>query len=61
MVPPSKQVEHEELVASVSRGEACTGYQTVGRRSDGMLFEVMMAAAPVQDATGRPVSHVVVY
>ena len=61
MVPPSKQVEHEELVARVSRGEAYTGYQTVRRRKDGTLFEVMMAAAPVQDATGRLVSHVVVY
>ena len=61
MVPPSKQVEHEELVARVSRGEAYTGYQTVRRRKDGTLFEVMMAAAPVQDATGRMVSHVVVY
>ena len=35
MVPPSKQVEHEELVARVSRGEAYTGYQTVRRRKDG--------------------------
>ena len=61
MVPPSKQVEHEELVARVSRGEAYTGFQTVRRRKDGTLFEVMMAAAPVQDATGRLVSHVVVY
>ena len=61
MVPPSKQVEHEELVARVSRGEAYTGYQTVRRRKDGTLFEVMMAAAPVQDATGRVVGHVVVY
>ncbi len=61
MVPPSKQVEHEELVARVSRGEAYTGYQTVRRRKDGTLFEVMMAAAPVLDATGRLVSHVVVY
>ena len=61
MVPPSKQVEHEELVARVSRGEAYTGHQTVRRRKDGTLFEVMMAAAPIQDATGRLVSHVVFY
>ena len=61
MVPPSKQVEHDELVARVSAGEAYTGYQTVRRRKDGTLFEVMMAAAPILDATGRLVSHVVVY
>jgi len=61
MVPPSKQAEHEELVARVRAGESYTGYQTVRRRKDGTLFAVMMAAAPVQDVTGRVVSHVVVY
>jgi PAS domain S-box-containing protein len=61
MVPPSKQAEHEELAATVRAGESYTGYQTVRRRKDGTVFEVMMAAAPVQDATGRVVSHVVVY
>jgi PAS domain S-box-containing protein len=61
MVPPSRQAEHEELVARVRAGESYTGHQTVRRRKDGTLFEVAMAAAPVQDATGRVVSHVVVY
>jgi PAS domain S-box-containing protein len=61
MVPPSKQAEHEELVARVRAGESYTGHQTVRRRKDGTLFDVMMAAAPVRDATGPVVSHVVVY
>ena len=61
MVPPSKQAEHEELVARVRAGESYTGHQTVRLRKDGTLFEVAMAAAPVQDATGTVVSHVVVY
>jgi PAS domain S-box-containing protein len=61
MVPPSEQAEHEELVARVRAGESYTGHQTVRRRKDGTVFEVMMAAAPVHDATGRVVSHVVVY
>ena len=62
MVPPSKQVEHEELVAVGLVGARRTpAIETVRRRKDGTLFEVMMAAAPVQDATGRLVRHVVVY
>jgi PAS domain S-box-containing protein len=61
MVPPSKQAEHEELVARVRAGESYTGHETARLRKDGTLFEVAMAAAPVEDTTGRVVSHVVVY
>jgi PAS domain S-box-containing protein len=61
MVPASKHAEHEELVARVHAGESFTGHQTVRQRKDGALFEVMMAAAPVQDAAGDVVSHLVVY
>ena len=61
MVPPSLQAEHEELVARVHSGESFAGHQTVRRRKDGSLFEVMMAAAPVRDGAGRAVSHLVVY
>jgi PAS domain S-box-containing protein len=61
MVPPSKQAEEEELVARVRAGESYTGHQTIRRRKDGTLFGVTMAAAPVRDATGPLVSHVVVY
>ncbi len=61
MVPPSHRAEHEELVARVRAGESFAGHQTVRRRKDGTLFEVMMAAAPVQDEDGHVVSHLVVY
>jgi PAS domain S-box-containing protein len=61
MVPPSKQAEHEQLVARVHAGESFSGHQTMRRRKDGVLFEVMMAAAPVQDEDGHVVSHLVVY
>ena len=61
MVPPSKQAEHEELVARVHAGESFAGHQTVRQRKDGTFFEVMMAAAPVQDDAGEVVSHLVVY
>ena len=61
MVPPSLQAEHEELVARVHAGESFAGHQTVRRRKDGRLFEVMMAAAPVHDEDGQAVSHLVVY
>jgi PAS domain S-box-containing protein len=61
MVPASKRAEHEELVARVHAGESFTGHQTVRQRKDGALFEVMMAAAPVQDDAGQVVSFLVVY
>jgi PAS domain S-box-containing protein len=61
MVPPSKQEEHEELVARNRAGESYTGHETVRQRKDGSIFDVVMAAAPVRDAIGSVVSHVVVY
>jgi PAS domain S-box-containing protein len=61
MVPPSKQAEHEELVAKVYAGESFTDHQTVRQRKDGALLDVMMAASPVQDESGRVVSNLVVY
>jgi PAS domain S-box-containing protein len=61
MVPPAQWGEHEGLVARVRAGESFTGHQTVRRRKDGTDFEVMMAAAPVQDEDGHVVSHLVVY
>jgi PAS domain S-box-containing protein len=61
IVPAPKQAEDEELAARVRAGESYTGHPTVRLRKDGTRFEAMMAAAPVQDETGRSVSHVVVY
>ncbi|HSC92663.1 MAG TPA: PAS domain S-box protein [Gaiellaceae bacterium] len=61
IVPPSRLAEHEELMARVRGGESVTGSRTVLRRRDGTLFEATMAAAPVQDATGLVVSHVVLF
>ena len=51
----------QHLVARVRAGESYTGHQTVRRRKDGTDFEVLMAAAPVQDEDGHVVSHLVVY
>jgi PAS domain S-box-containing protein len=61
MVPPSKQAEADDLIARNRAGESYTGYQTIRQRKDGTLIEVMMAGAPVRDANGHMVSHVVVY
>jgi PAS domain S-box-containing protein len=61
IVPPSKQAEDEELVAKVRAGESYTGYRTVRSRKDGTLLEVIMATAPVRDATDRLVGQVIVY
>jgi signal transduction histidine kinase len=49
------------LVAKVRGGEAYTGFETVRQRKDGTLVDVEISAAPVRDAAGRVVSHMVVF
>ena len=61
LVPPSKQAEHEELMTRVHAGESYSGHATVLRRKDGSLFEALVAAAPVGERDGGPLTQVVVY
>jgi PAS domain S-box-containing protein len=61
VVPPARLQEHEEMVARVRAGESFAGHRTVRRRKDGTPVDVVMAAAPVLDETGRLVSHLVLY
>jgi len=61
LVPPAQEAEDAELVARVRGGGSYTGHQTVRRRKDGTPVDVTMAAAPVRDAAGSVLSHVVVF
>jgi PAS domain S-box-containing protein len=61
IVPPPELAEDERLVAGVRSGETYTGRRAVRTRKDGTLLEVLLAAAPVRDAGGRLVGHVVLY
>ena len=61
MAPPEKHAESEDLFERVIGGESVNDYETVRRRSDGMLVPVSIAAAPVRDAAGRVVGNMVAY
>jgi PAS domain S-box-containing protein len=61
LVPESRQAEFEELVAKVRGGRAYTGFETLRQRKDGTLLDVEISAAPVRDAGGHVVSHMVVF
>jgi PAS domain S-box-containing protein len=61
MVQASKRDESLDLADRVQTGQAYTAHETVRLRKDGALIDVAMAAAPVRNASGRIVSHMVVY
>jgi PAS domain S-box-containing protein len=61
MVPDSKRDEHERMLANLRAGRAYSDYETILRRKDGTLIDVAIAGAPVRDASGRVVSHMVIY
>jgi PAS domain S-box-containing protein len=61
IVPPSKQAEFEDVLATVRSGRRYPNVETYRQRKDGSLVDVEIAAAPVRDSTGRVVSHMVVF
>ena len=61
MAPPAKRAESEELFARVRAGESLNDYETVRQRKDGTLVAVSIAAAPVNDGSGRVVGNMVAY
>jgi PAS domain S-box-containing protein len=61
MAPDAKREESEELFTRVLAGESVNDYETVRMRKDGTLVAVSIAAAPVRDASGRPVGNMVAY
>ncbi len=61
IVPPSKQAEFEDVLATVRSGRRYPNVETYRQRKDGSLVDVELAAAPVRDSTDRVVSHMVVF
>jgi PAS domain S-box-containing protein len=61
LVPPEREAEFQWLLGRVRAGHAYTGFETVRRRKDGSLVDVEIAAAPVRNAAGTIVSHMVVF
>jgi PAS domain S-box-containing protein len=61
MVPEWKREESQRLIDMVRAGESYSDVETVRQRKSGTLINVSLAAAPVYDASGQVVSHMVVY
>jgi PAS domain S-box-containing protein len=61
IIPPSKQEEFEDVLATVRAGRPYPNIETYRRRKDGSLVDVEVAAAPVRDTKGKVVSHMVVF
>jgi PAS domain S-box-containing protein len=61
LVPPERWSDYVELVSRVRSGEAYTGFETVRLCKDGTLIEVEISAAPICDAAGAVVRHIVIF
>jgi PAS domain S-box-containing protein len=61
IIPPAKQEEFEDVLATVRAGRPYPNIETYRRRKDGSLVDVEVAAAPVRDTRGKVVSHMVVF
>jgi PAS domain len=61
IVPPTKQEEFEDVLATVRSGRRYPNVETYRQRKDGSLVDVELAAAPVRDSSGKVVSHMVVF
>jgi PAS domain S-box-containing protein len=61
LVPPDRRSDFDLLIGKVRAGEGYAGFETVRRRKDGRLVDVEISAAPIRDAAGAVVSHIVVF
>ena len=59
MIPDERLPEYELLVARVRAGHSYTGHETQRRRKDGTLVDVEISSAPIRDAGGEVVGHMV--
>jgi PAS domain S-box-containing protein len=53
LVPPDREGEFEQIMASVKRGVAVTHLETTRRCKDGRVIEVSVAVSPVRDGSGE--------
>ena len=60
-IPPERADELGELFRRVRGGEIYTGYETVRVRKDGATIIVEASAAPLKDAAGHVVGHMVMF
>jgi len=56
IVPPDRQVEMDDILTRVRRGEPSPTYETIRRHKDGHLVSISAAVSPIRDADGRLVA-----
>ena len=59
MIPEERLSEYESLISQVRAGHSYTGHETQRRRKDGTLVDVEISSAPIRDAAGEVVGHMV--
>ena len=60
-IPADEQAAYELLLSGYQRAEAVTGKETKRSRKDGSIVDVILSAAPILDAHGRPLGALGVY
>ncbi len=57
LVPEERQPELAAILHQLAQGQRVTPFETVRRRKDGCLIEVLVTISPVWDATGGSGSY----
>jgi PAS domain S-box-containing protein len=55
LIPPDRQNEEVEILASIRKGEQVRHFETIRKRKDGSLIDVSLTISPVKDASGKVV------
>jgi two-component system, chemotaxis family, CheB/CheR fusion protein len=53
LIPPGRDDEEPSIIARIRRGEHIEHYETVRRRKDGSLVDILLSVSPIKDAGGR--------
>lgn len=52
LIPPHRQIEEDEILARLRRGERIDHFETVRLRKDGAEVQISLTVSPVRDASG---------
>ena len=53
LIPKERQMEEQEILRKIRRGESLDHYETVRRRKDGQLIDVSLTISPVKSPKGE--------
>ena len=55
LIPPGREDEEPGILARIRKGERVEHYETVRRRKDGSLVDILLTVSPVRDGHGKVV------